>query len=96
MARRASVGANDPEEAPTAARAEPIAGELVTETFPYDGDRQVTVYVPPGPPEAVVLAGDGQLISQWGRWASRSQTLRLVGLVESSQVVGGMGAGTHE
>jgi enterochelin esterase-like enzyme len=26
----------------------------------------VTVYVPPAPPEAVVFAGDGQLISQWG------------------------------
>ena len=43
-----------------------IAGELVTETFEYDGGRPVTVYVPPGPPEAVVFAGDGQLISQWG------------------------------
>jgi enterochelin esterase-like enzyme len=43
-----------------------IAGELVTETFGYDGGRRVTVYVPPGPPEAVVFAGDGQLTSQWG------------------------------
>ena len=43
-----------------------IAGELVTETFGYDGGRQVTVYVPPGPPEAVVFASDGQLTSQWG------------------------------
>jgi enterochelin esterase-like enzyme len=43
-----------------------IAGELVTETFGYDGGRQVTVYVPPGPPEAVVFAGDGQLTAQWG------------------------------
>ena len=43
-----------------------IAGEFVSETFGYDGGRQVTVYVPPGPPEAVVFAGDGQLISQWG------------------------------
>ena len=43
-----------------------IAGELVTERFTYDGGRQVTVYVPPDPPEAVVFAGDGQLISQWG------------------------------
>ena len=41
-----------------------IAGELVTER--YDGGRQVTVYVPPDLPEAVVFAGDGQLISQWG------------------------------
>ena len=44
-----------------------IEGELVTETFEYDGGRQVTVYVPPEPPEAVVFAGDGQLISPWGR-----------------------------
>ena len=43
-----------------------IKGKLVTETFNYDGGRQVTVYVPPVPPEAVVFAGDGQLISQWG------------------------------
>jgi hypothetical protein len=43
-----------------------VAGELITETFEYDGGREVTVYVPPEPPEAVVFAGDGQLISQWG------------------------------
>ena len=43
-----------------------IAGELVTQRFEYDGGRQVTVYVPPDPPEAVVFAGDGQVISQWG------------------------------
>ena len=43
-----------------------IAGELVTETFEYDGGRPVTVYVPPDPTEVVVFAGDGQLISQWG------------------------------
>jgi enterochelin esterase-like enzyme len=41
-------------------------GELVTETFDYDGGRQVTVCVPAVPPEAVVFAGDGQLISRWG------------------------------
>jgi enterochelin esterase-like enzyme len=43
-----------------------IAGELVTERLvEYDGGRQVTVYVPPAPAEAVVFTGDGQLISQW-------------------------------
>jgi enterochelin esterase-like enzyme len=42
------------------------AGELVTEAFAYDGGRQVTAYVPPAPPEAVVFAGDGQLITSWG------------------------------
>ena len=43
------------------------AGELVTTTFAYDGGRRVTAYVPRDPPQAVVFAGDGQLISQWGR-----------------------------
>lgn len=43
-----------------------IAGELVSERFEYGGGRGVTVYVPPGPVEAVVFAGDGQLISGWG------------------------------
>ena len=45
----------------------PIAGELVSETFDYDGGRQVTAYVPPAPPEAIVFAGDGQLIALVGR-----------------------------
>lgn len=57
---------NDPGRGPKPARADPIAGELVTQTFDYDGGRQVRVYVPPAPPEAIVFAGDGQLISQWG------------------------------
>src|SRR4051794_36300351 len=43
-----------------------VAGELLTETFEYAGGRQVTVYVPPDPPEAVVYAADGQLIAPWG------------------------------
>jgi enterochelin esterase-like enzyme len=43
----------------------PAAGEIVTQTLDYDGGRPVTVYVPADPPEAVVFAGDGQLISQW-------------------------------
>src|SRR4051795_4428795 len=44
-----------------------IAGQLITERLEYDGGRQVTVYVPPAPAEAVVFAGDGHLISQWSR-----------------------------
>jgi hypothetical protein len=40
-----------------------IAGELITERLEYDG-RQVTVYVPPAPVEAVVFAGDGQRVRQ--------------------------------
>jgi enterochelin esterase-like enzyme len=43
------------------------SGEFVTEKFEYDGGRQVTVYVPPDRPEAIVFAGDGQRISKWGR-----------------------------
>ncbi len=43
-----------------------IAGKLITEKLAYDGGREVTVYVPTELPEAVVFAGDGQLISQWG------------------------------
>jgi pimeloyl-ACP methyl ester carboxylesterase len=41
-------------------------GELVTETLDYDGGRQVTAYLPAESPEAVVFAGDGQLIAPWG------------------------------
>ena len=46
---------------------DPIAGELVTETFDYDSGRQVTVYVPPNPPEAIIFAGDGQRTSRAGK-----------------------------
>lgn len=51
------------------ARTSPMAGELVTETFPeYDGGRSVTVYVPPDSAEAIVFTGDGQGFSKWGRF----------------------------
>jgi enterochelin esterase-like enzyme len=43
------------------------SGELVTEVLDYDGGRAVTVYVPTGAVDAVVYAGDGELISRWGR-----------------------------
>ena len=59
------------------------AGEVVTETFDYDGGRQVTVYIPSSPPEAVVFAGDGQLISQWG------------GVLEAADVPSTMIVGVH-
>ena len=58
-----------------------VSGEFVTETFEYDGGRQVTVYVPPDPPEAVVFAADGQFISQWG------EVLETAG-VPSTMIVG--------
>lgn len=58
--------ASGPTALPEPSRADPIAGEFVTETFDYDGGRRVTVYVPPDPAEAIVFAADGQSISQWG------------------------------
>jgi enterochelin esterase-like enzyme len=61
-----AVGARRPEALPEPAHADSIAGALVTETFDYDAGRQVTAYIPREAPEAVVFAGDGQLISQWG------------------------------
>jgi len=42
-----------------------VSGEFITETLDYDGGRQVTVYLPPDPPEAIVFAGDGQLLTSW-------------------------------
>jgi enterochelin esterase-like enzyme len=59
------------------------AGEVVTETFDYDGGRQVTVYIPADPPEAVVFAGDGQSISEWG------------GALEAADVPSTMIVGAH-
>jgi pimeloyl-ACP methyl ester carboxylesterase len=76
-------GAGGPEPPPEPPRADPIAGELVTETLDYDGGRRVTVYVPPDPPEAVVFAGDGQGISQWG------------GFLEAADVPSTMIVGVH-
>src|SRR3954451_17000683 len=58
-----------------------IAGEFVTEIFDYDDGRQVTVYVPPVLPEAIVFAGDGQMISQWGRFLEAAD-------VPSTMIVG--------
>jgi enterochelin esterase-like enzyme len=83
MDDQTAIGAGGPEPPPEPAHADPIAGELVTETLEYDGGRQVTVYVPPDPPEAVVFAGDGQLISQWG------------GFLEAADVPSTMIVGAH-
>jgi enterochelin esterase-like enzyme len=69
------------ETRPEAPQADAIAGEFVTETFDYDDGRQVTVYVPRVPPAAVVFAGDGQMISQWGRFLEAAD-------VPSTMIVG--------
>jgi len=71
------------EQSPNPSPANPVAGECVTETFEYDGGRLVTVYVPPDQPEAIVFAGDGQMISQWG------------GLLEAADVPPTMIVGVH-
>jgi enterochelin esterase-like enzyme len=61
-------GPSEPEAVRASPRENPKAGTFVTETLPeYDGGRQVTVYVPPDRPEAIVFAGDGQGFAQWGR-----------------------------
>ncbi len=83
MDKQTAGGAGGPEALPESQRADPIAGEFITETFEYDGGRQVTVYVPPAPPEAIVFAGDGQLISQWG------------GVLEATDVPPTMIVGVH-
>jgi hypothetical protein len=62
-------GGNDVNRKCGGSAAEPAGAvfrKFVTEMLSYDGGRQVTVYVPPDSPEAVVFAGDGQLISRWG------------------------------
>ncbi len=43
-----------------------IVGELITDSLKYDGGRKITAYVPPAQAEAIVFAGDGHLVSQWG------------------------------
>ncbi len=60
--------------------------DLVTETLDYDGGRQVTAYLPQGPAEAVVFAGDGQLISQWGEVvaAAGAPSTMIVGVHRSA------------
>ncbi len=58
-----------------------VSGEFVTEMFKYGGGRQVTVHLPPDPPEAIVFAGDGQRISKWGRLLEKAD-------VPSTMIVG--------
>jgi enterochelin esterase-like enzyme len=70
MKKEARIDVNRTLSKPDGAAPKPtgaVSGEFVTEMFEYDGGRQVTVYVPPKPPEAIVFAGDGQRISKWGQ-----------------------------
>lgn len=43
-----------------------MPGELITEVLEFDEGRSVSAYRPAERPEAVVFAGDGQLIAPWG------------------------------
>ncbi len=61
----------------------PTAGQFATETFNYDGGRQVTVYVPPTPSESIVFAGDGGWhISRLGKVleAANARSTMIVGV----------------
>lgn len=62
----------------------PTARQFVTETFDYDGGRQVTVYVPPDPANAVVFAADG-------RW----HISRLAGALDAKTARSTMVVGVH-
>lgn len=55
----------------------------MTERLAYDGGRQVTAYLPPAAPEAIVFAGDGALITSWA------------GMLEAAPVPPTMVVGTH-
>jgi enterochelin esterase-like enzyme len=57
---------------------------VVTETFAYDGGRQVTLYVPPSPPELVVFVSDGE-------WHAS----RLVAALEAAHAPSTMVVGVH-
>ncbi len=62
----------------------PSTGELVAESFGYDGGRAVTVYVPSAPVEAVVFMADGG-------W----HISRLVAALEGAEVLSTMVVGVH-
>ena len=57
-------------------------GVFLTETFPHDGGRQVTVWLPSSPPQAIVFSADGQGISKWVRQLDKAivQTTMIVGV----------------
>jgi enterochelin esterase-like enzyme len=63
----------EPDGAPTKSTGA-VSGEFFTGMFEYGGGRQVTVYVPPEPPQSIVFAGDGQRISKWGRLLEKAGT----------------------
>lgn len=59
---------------------------MITETFGYDGGRQVTAYLPHDPPTALVFAGDGQLVAPWGELvaAANGPSTMIIGVHRSA------------
>src|ERR1700733_833670 len=55
-----------------------VSGEFVTEAFENDGGRQVTVYVPPDPPETIGFPSDGQGISRWARLLEKADPSTMI------------------
>jgi enterochelin esterase-like enzyme len=53
----------------------------VSDTFELDSGRQVTVYVPPTLPEAILFAADGQRMAEWGFSLEKA-------LLQSTMIVG--------
>ena len=58
-------GAGGPDVLPESPRANPVAGELATETLDYDGGRQVMVYVPHIHPRRSCSPLMAEEIAQW-------------------------------
>ena len=58
-----------------------LNGAVITETFAYDGGRNVTAYVPPDLPDSIVFCGDGQSTPQWA-------TVLEAAEVRSTMIVG--------
>ncbi|HEY3800448.1 MAG TPA: alpha/beta hydrolase-fold protein [Caulobacteraceae bacterium] len=52
---------------------------LITHTFDFDGGRDVSVFVPDAPPQAIVFAGDGQVIAPWGADLAGGPATMIVG-----------------
>jgi hypothetical protein len=67
----------------------PAAGRFVTERFEYNGGRQVTAYLPSAAPEAIVFAGDGQLITSWAGTLEESARRFAGAMREADVVLGG-------
>jgi enterochelin esterase-like enzyme len=49
-------------------------GRIITETLPFDGGRRVSVYLPSDSPTAIVFAGDGHSVAEWGDLLNAPQT----------------------